>query len=394
MTIGNLLKGVKIIENANVITGPFAGGLLAHLGADVIKVEPPGGGDQYREWGTETRGTVRASFGAYNRGKRSIVLDLKQLEGRDMFRRLCASADVVIENSRPGVMDTLGVGWEVLRRDNPALVYCFITGLGSWGPESQRPTYDGIAQALSGLWSQFIDLAAPEPLGPHLADQATGLYAAFAILAGLEHSRRTGEGTKLEVSMLASCIAFLGSNLALFLSDGEVPTKNWRARRSQVYSFVASDGHPLTVQISGLQKFWEALCRAIESPELVNDPRFSTNMSRIANYEELRKILAARFSCHPRVWWERRLREYDVPAAPILSLDEVVAHPQVKALGIIEPADGDSGSWARAPIAIEGHYLGAETCPPLLSEDADLILSEIGISLEEIAQLRKKSVIL
>ena len=393
MTIGHLLKGVRIIENANVITGPFAGGLLAHLGADVIKVEPPGGGDQYREWGTETQGKVRASFAAYNRGKRSIVVDLKQPEGRDVYLRLCASADAVIENSRPGVMDSLKVGWDVLCRENPSLVYCFITGLGSWGPESRRPTYDGIAQALSGVWSQFIDLSAPEPLGPHLADQATGLYATFAILAGLEHSRRTGEGMKLEVSMLASSIAFLGSNLSLFLSDGEVPTKNWRARRSQVYAFIASDGRPLTVQISGLQKFWEALCRAIDSPELVDDPRFSSNMSRIANYEELRKILAASFSRQTRAWWENRLRECDVPAAPILSLDEVVVHPQVQALGIIEPANESNASWARAPIAIDGHYLGAETPPPLLSEDADLILSEMGISQEEIAELRKKSVI-
>lgn len=390
MALPRLLEGITVIESANVITGPFAGMLLAHLGANVVKVEAPGGGDPFRHWDSARR-TMSPSFAAYNRGKRSIVLDLKRSQGQEIYRRLSASADVVIENSRPGVMDKLGLGWEAVHSSNPSLVYCYISGLGSWGPDSGRPTYDAVAQALSGLWSQFTDLEAPEPVGPPMADQLTGLYAAYAILAGIEHSRRTGVGTKLEVSMLGSCIAFQGSNLATFLAEGIVPTKRTRAKSSQSYALLASDGLPFAIHLSSPQKFWESLCRVIDHNELLNDSRFSSRRSRVEHYDELCGIIQEAVRSQSRAWWLDRLRECDVPAAPILNIEEAVAHPQVQALGIIE-STGEEDAWVRAPIAVEGHYLGADAPAPMLSANADEILAEIGILPEEIAELRRSLV--
>ena len=385
-----LLEGIRIIESANVITGPFAGMMLAHLGAEVIKVEPPNG-DSFRNWDPKKK-SVTPTFDVYNRGKRSIALDLKKSEGREVFKQLAKSADVVIENSRPGAMERLGLGWEVLREINPGLVYCFITGLGSWGPESNQPTFDAVAQALSGLWSQFTDLNSPEPVGPPMADQLTGLYAAFAILAGVESSRRTGIGTKLEVSMLASCIAFQGSNLATFLSDGVVSSRRTRAEMSQSYALIASDGLPFAIHLSSPQKFWEGLCRSIGQPELIDDQRFVGKSDRIKNYDELLGILQQAATTDSRASWLERLRANDVPCAPILDVSEAIDHPQVRALGIIGyPSQGKP--WVKAPIASDGEYLGAGIPAPLLSADADQILADIGLSEEEIAELRAKSVV-
>lgn len=393
MAAEQLLCGLSIVENASVITGPFAGGLLAHLGANVIKVESPRGGDQFRDWGKSAL-SVRPNFAAYNRGKRSLTLDLKQSAGRAIYKKLVSTADAVIENSRPGVMDKLGVGWSDLHNDNPALIYCYISGLGSWGPECDRPTYDAIAQALSGLWSQFTDLSNPEPLGPNLADQITGLFAAIALLSGLEHRRQTGVGVKLEVSMLASCMSFLGSSLSALLMEGAIPNKRTRSRSSQVYAFLDNEGKPFVVQLSGLEKFWESLCRAIGMQHLMNDPRFKSKSFRVDNYDALHSILQEVFQTETREHWEECLTEHDVPVAPILSVPEAVHHPQVEALGLIETSGPIQQHWFRAPISKDRKYLGATTEAPFLSQDTRQILSEIGYSEEDILQLRDANVIL
>lgn len=385
-----LLEGIRIIESANVITGPFAGMLLAHLGADVIKVEGPSG-DPFRNWDPEKR-EISPSFDVYNRGKKSISLDLKTSEGSGIFKRLVKTADVVIENSRPGAMERLGLGWEDLKAINPKLVYCSITGLGSWGPESNQPTFDAVAQALSGLWSQYTDLSNPEPVGPPMADQLTGLYAAFAILAGVESTRRSGAGTKLEVSMLASCVAFQGSNLASFLDSGLVSTKSTRAEMSQSYALLGSDGLPFAVHLSSPQKFWEGLCRVVGRPELISDGRFSTKAARVANYYQLKEILQEAASVHARDWWLEELRKNDVPSAPILNVKEALDHPQVEALGIIG-TNGDGKRWLKSPVAVSGEYMGATDPAPLLSADCDRILDGLNLSSEEISDLRNRSVI-
>ncbi len=392
MPLRKLLTGLRIVENASVITGPFAGGMFAHLGADIIKVEPPNGGDQFRTWGKSGL-NIRPSFAAYNRGKRSITLNLKHPQGRDVYLQLIKSADAVIENSRPGVMDKLGVGWSALHELNPTLVYCYITGLGSWGPEAGRPAYDAVAQAMSGLWSQFTDLSSPEALGPNLADQVTGLYAAFALLAGIEQRRETGNGVKLEISMLASCVSFLGSSLSSYLMEGTIPNKSSRPRNSQAFAFLDSEGLAFAVQLSGLEKFWVALCKSVERPDLITDSRFSTKSSRTDNYDELREVLQEIFKTQSRKWWGDLLKRHDVPFSEILSVPDAVTNPQVQALGIISDSGEASERWVKAPIAIDDKYLGSESGAPTLSQHTLEIIRDLGYSDEDAKVLQDDGVI-
>ena len=323
-----------------------------------------------------------------------MTLDLKRTEGREIYKKLVATADAVIENSRPGIMDKLGVGWNDLHKANPALIYCYISGLGSWSPGKERPTYDAIAQALSGLWSQFTDLSDPEPLGPNLADQITGLYATIALLSGLEKRRQTGIGIKIEVSMLASCVSFLGSSLSAFLMEGVVPDKRTRSRSSQVYAFLDLEGKPLVIQLSGLEKFWQSLCAALGIQHLIDDPRFSTKSLRVDNYDLLHSILQTIFETDTRDNWETLLERYDVPVAPILSVPEAIEHPYVESLGLIENSHEAETPWFRAPISVDEKYLGAETDAPVLSQDTLEILSQIGYSEREILSLRDEEIIL
>jgi crotonobetainyl-CoA:carnitine CoA-transferase CaiB-like acyl-CoA transferase len=377
-----LLDGVRIVEVANVITGPFAGMLLADLGADVLKVEAPSG-DPFRRWQAESD-DVRPAFAAYNRGKRSIGVNLKDEAGQALFRQLVASADVVIENSRPGVMDKLGLGWETLREVNPRLVYCYVSGMGTTGPDRDRPTYDAVAQAVSGLWSQFSDLADPQPVGPPMADQITGLYAAMSILAALRQRDATGQGTRVEVSMLASCLGFQTAGVADFTIEGKVATTSSRARSSQSYAFVGSDGLPFAVHLSSPQKFWRGLCRVVGMPELADDPRYAVKSARIAHYAELRQLLGEVFATQPRDVWLVALADNDVPAAPILRIDEAVEHPQVRAIDVVD-RDGPPRlrGLVRSPVVVGGRHCAADRPPPLLGEDTASVLEELGVPAQE-----------
>lgn len=390
----SLLSGVTVIEVANVITGPYAGMLLADLGADVIKVEAPDG-DQFRRWQAESD-EVRSAFAAYNRGKRSLVLDLKSPEGRQTLERLVATADVFIENFRPGVMDRLGVGWTRLHEVNPRLVYCYVSGMGTTGPERNRPTYDAVAQALSGLWSQLTDMSDPQPVGPPMADQLTGMYSAIAILAGLQHRATSGEGVQVEVSMLAACLGFQTSAVAGYCREGEVADMTSRAHNSQSYAFVASDGLPFAIHLSTPRKFWEGLCRTAGRTDLVDDERYATKSARIRAYGDLHRIFGDVFRTAPRAHWLDELSRHDVPAAPINRIDEALSHPQVEAIGIVDRGDdvppGLQGL-VRSPISSGGAHLSSRRPPPLLGADTDSVLTDAGYSATEIEHLRSLGVL-
>jgi formyl-CoA transferase len=389
-----MLEGIRVLELATVITGPYAGMLLADLGAEVIKVEPPTG-DGFRGWDGSGATSVRPAFAAYNRGKRSVAIDLKQEAGRRVLTGLVAEADAVVENFRPGVADRLGIGFDDLRAVNERIVYCSITGMGTEGPERDRPTYDAVAQGISGLWSQFTDLVDPEPVGPPMADQLTGMYAALAILAGVTEARRTGAGRHVEISMLASCVAFQGLGVATFRDTGAAPAKTTRARTSQSYAFVAGDGRPFTVHLSTPQKFWVGLCMAVDRPALIQDPRFAAKSDRIRNYDELRAELGVRFATDSRAYWLERLAAFDVPAAPILDVSEMTVHPQVLASGVIDRADAGRHAMApvRSPVRVAGEHAVAGLPAPELSEHADEVLASIGIDSAEMDRLRSARVI-
>jgi formyl-CoA transferase len=365
---------------ATTISGPYAAMLLGDLGAEVIKVEAPGSGDPFRKWGGHAGG-VRPQFNAYNRGKKSVCLDVKSPEGRDAFLRLAATADVLIENFRPGTTDRLGIGWAAVRAVNPRLVYTSISGFGPSGPFAGRPSYENVALALSGLWSRLTDLRRPRPIGPNLADQLTALYAVYGTLGALDHAHRTGQGQRVDVSMLLSTMAFLTEPIANYHAIGEVGDLDTRARRSQAYALVTRDGLPIAVHLSSVPKFWEGLTRAIERPELLDDPRFAKLTDRIREYDALREILEGAFRERDRVDWLARLEAADVPAAPINTIAEALEGPEAAALGAVRRyGEGDrAATLVRIPVDFSATPAGEGPASPDLGEHTDEILADLGL---------------
>jgi formyl-CoA transferase len=369
------LEGIRVVEMANVITGPFTGMVLADLGADVVKVEMPGVGDNFRQWSGDDD-AFNPPFAAFNRDKRSVAIDVRTEDGAAQYLQLTRTADVVVENFRPGTLDRMGVGYEAVRAGNPQVVYCGISGMGQTGPDSGRPTYDAIAQALSGLWSQLTDLQAPEPVGPPLCDQLGGLYAAQGILAALLHRERTGQGQRVDVSMLEAALGFQAIAVAGHTMQNAVADKSARARRSQTYAFVARDGRPFGIHLSTPDKFWRGLTDAAERPDLVTDPRFVRKGDRIAHYDDLQAELAAVFAQRDRAEWLQRLQDRDVPAAPINTIGEALAEPQVQHLDVLRTfGEGDEalqliGSPVRYSLAPAQDGLR----PPRIGEHTEEIL--------------------
>ena len=365
------LAGLRVVELGTFITGPCAGMMLADLGADVIKIESPEG-DPYRSY---QGGHYSPHFQAYNRNKRSLALDLKNSADKELLDRLIREADVFIQNFRPGTAGRLGVGVERLRSLNPRLVYCSISGFGATGPYVERPSYDSVAQALSGFLSVVVDPANPQFLGPALADAVTGIYAAYGVLGALVRQARRGEGALVEVSMLEAMAHFAVEPFAAFFALGVAPRSSDRPRLAQAYILEAADGRLLAIHLSSLEKFWTGLIEALEAPELAADPRFSTRLARIDNYATLRTELSARFAKHNLAHWEARLRSQDVPYAPINSIEQVVQDPQVEHLGLIVPVEGAHGGTqaVRPAVQFAGERARSVSAAPLLNEHGTAI---------------------
>ncbi|MGW6455153.1 CaiB/BaiF CoA transferase family protein [Streptomyces sp. NPDC055078] len=383
------LTGIRVLENANFISGPYAGMLLADQGAEVIKVEMPGSGDPFRRW--SGRGEeILPQFAAFNRGKRSVTINLKHEAGRDAYLLLAEQADVVLENFRPGWLDGLGLGYAEVSRRNPRAVYCSLSGMGTVGPYRDRPTYDAIAQAVSGLWSQISERADPRPIGPALSDQITGMTTAYGILGALVERGISGRGQRLETSMLAASLAFMAHPVAEYTMTGEISGPATRPRRSQTYALTGSDGKPFGIHLSSPPKFWQSLTRAIGRPELADDPRFITKNDRIEHYDELHTILAEAVAAKPRDAWLAVLEEYDVPVAPIHDVAEALADPQVRAIGMTETfgAGEQALDLVGFPVRYERTASEAALPPPRVGEHTDPVLAEAGYGPEEIRALR------
>jgi crotonobetainyl-CoA:carnitine CoA-transferase CaiB-like acyl-CoA transferase len=354
--IPGALDGIKVLEFASYVSGPFAGMLLSDLGAEVVKIETPDGGDPFRMWGkTDYNGT----FGSMNRNKKSVTLDLKSKAGQAAARKLALSADVIIENFRAGAMDRLSLGYEALAADNPRLIYCSITGFGSAGPYRGRPGYDTVGQAMSGLLAVLTDRKAPQPMGISLSDHLAGTFASYGILAALMARNTSGRGQKVETSLLQATLAFLGENAANYFDDGRVPTRATRCQRAQVFAFTAGDGLPFVVHLSSPEKFWSGLLTATDRPAFATDERFRTREARVKNYNELAAELTA-FQSKPRAEWLALLEAQDVPSGPLNTIDEVFADPQVVALDMRKPLPHRT----RGTVSVVGNPVRMSATPP------------------------------
>lgn len=371
------LAGIRVLELGALITAPLCAMLLADLGADVVKIENPQGGDSFRP----AQGKLYSPrFAAYNRGKRSVALDLASEAGRSTLLSLARRSDVLIENFRPDVMQRLGLAWDVLHAANPRLVHCSITGFGPDGPYADRPAFDAVGLAMSGIASLFLDPANPELMGPTITDNVTGMYACYGILGALFERERSGAGRHVEVNMLESSIAFMPDPFANAIMGGQTMDRLTRVSASQSYALTCADGKMLAIQLSTQEKFWTGLLAAIERPELAADPRFVDRDRRVANYVALRALLREAFAKRTRAQWYARLEQHDVPFAPVHTLTEVVADEQVAHLGTFyrmhHPTEGELTA-IHSPVRIDGHRVDAELPPPALGEHTTAVLDEI-----------------
>lgn len=373
-----VLKGVRVVELGTMITAPLAGMMLADLGADVIKVERPEGGDPFRSF---RGGLYSPHFISFNRNKRSVALDLQSDAGKASLRALLAEADVLLENYRPGVLDRLGFPAEYIRTEYPELIWCSITGFGPDGPYAERPAYDAVAGALSGLASVILDREKPEARGPTIADNVTGMYAAYGILGALYEREKTGRGRRIELNMLEAAVSFIPdafSNFTYLQIDNQPRT---RVASSQSYAFRCADEKLLALHLSSPQKFWESLLVAIDRPDLKDDPRFSTRDARVRNYAVLEAELAAVFGRKDRLYWMTRLERADVPFAPVQTIPEVIDDAQIRHLNTFyEQAHPTHGplKLIRRPVWIDGSREVDSRPPPALGEHTSEILRELA----------------
>jgi CoA:oxalate CoA-transferase len=396
--MGGLLDGIRVLDLTNVLAGPFGAYQLALLGAEVIKVEAPGAGDLARQLGADpalNKALMGASFLAQNAGKRSITINLKSAAGKDVFRRLVRTADVVIENFRPGVMERLGLGYDALRELEPGLVYCAISGFGQDGPLRDNPAYDQIVQGLSGVMSVTGDAAsAPLRVGYPVADTIGGLTAAFAIAAALVRRGRSGEGECIDVSMLEATLVTMGWQVSNWLIAGVHPqplgNENMTAAPSGL--FATGDG-PLNIAANQQQQF-EVLARLIGRPELAADPRFADREDRKRNRFALKAEIEAALVAKSAREWSALFNAQGVPAGEVLDIPEVLEHPQVTERELVKTFAGAPGVGKPVAVVRSGFRLKSgdpapASPPPALGADTGDVLASLGFTEEEIAGLRK-----
>jgi crotonobetainyl-CoA:carnitine CoA-transferase CaiB-like acyl-CoA transferase len=375
------LDGVRVLELGTMITAPYTAMLLAELGASVIKIENPESGDPFR---ATSSGRYGANFIAYNHGKRSLALDLKSPTGQRAFRKLLEQSDVLVENYRAGVMDKFGFGTDAIRAVNPRLIHCSITGFGSSGPYQDRPAYDAVASALSGIYALAVDPADPKLVGVTISDNVTGMYAANGILGALYERARTGRGRRIEVNMLECAIAFTPDAFAYYTQNKVEYGPSSRIASSQCFAFACADKKLLAIHLSVQSKFWDSFLKVIEAPELATDSRFRDRAGRVARYHELNAELTKIMAKQSRLYWMERLEKADVPFAPINQIPEVLSDPQIQCLGTFgetqHPTEGRIVS-IRSPIRVNGERRD-NAPPPTLGEHSHEILHELGFANE------------
>jgi CoA:oxalate CoA-transferase len=400
--MAGLLAGVRVLDLTNVLAGPFCGYQLALLGADVIKVEVPGTGDLARQLGAAPALNQRlmgASFLAQNAGKRSITIDLKSARGADVFRRLVATADVVLENFRPGVMERLGFGFAALQAIKPDIVYCAISGFGQDGPLKDNPAYDQIVQGLSGVMScTGDDASAPLRVGYPIADTIGGLTAAFAIAAALFRRSREGRGDYIDVSMLEATLVTMGWQVSNWLIAGVTPRPMGNENMTAAPSGAFRTGDGLLNIAANKQEQFERLAELIGRADLVTDPRFAEREARKRNRFALNREIEAALGSASAAHWAALFNQNGVPAGEVLSVPAILDHPQIKERALVKTFDDVPNVDAPVAVVRSGFRLasgdpGPAVPPPALGAHTDEILASLGYDPDDVETLRDARVI-
>lgn len=384
-----MLDGLRVLDLSRVIAGPYCAMLLADLGADVVKLERPGRGDDLR--GIRGRDGMSSAFAAINRSKRGIAVDLRHPEGRRIAFELARGADALIENFVPGVAERLGLGYEAVRAANPTIVYASISGFGQAGPYRARPCYNSIAMAMSGIMS-LTGMPGHPPTRPggSIADLAAAFMAFGAVSAALVHRFRTGEGQHVDVSLLGATMALLPDPIAHYFESGTRPERvgNRNPYLTPAEAFQAADGF-IFVVITGPEQ-WPRFCKALGDATLDTDPRFATNEARLANHAAFKACVEAILTTATTAEWVHRFGAHQIASGPIYELDEVFQDPQVRHMELV--AAIDQPGWG--PLKFLGFPFRASATParirrpaPLLGEHTAEVLAEIGLSREEIGRL-------
>ena len=391
------LQGIKVIDLTRVLAGPFATQSLGDLGAEVLKIEPPGGGDETRRFPPFLDGEGHYFLGI-NRNKKSLVVDLQQEAGKEILRKLVAQADILVENYRPGVMDRLGLGYAVLAEINPRLIYCAISGFGLSGPLREKPSFDIVTQALSGALSINGERGhMPIKLAIPLGDMVGGVFGPMAILAALLERHQTGKGRLIDISLYDGLIGMLGYFAQLAFITGEDPPTMGSSHPNIVPygSFPASDGSIIIAVLS--ESFWGKLCEALERPELATDPRFATPTLRRERRDEVDQLISDVTRTRTVAEWEKRLTAADVPHAPVLGVTAALAHPHALAREMVVEAEHATIGKIKVvgrPIKFPGAKQPPVTAPPTLGQHTEQVLhEELGYSEAEIAALKAGGII-
>jgi len=397
-----VLSGIRVIDITNVLAGPFCSYQLVLSGAEVIKVEVPEVGDLARQLGADielSQQLMGASFIAQNGGKKSLTLNLKLEGGKEIFRRLVRSADVLVENFRPGVMDRLGLGYHALAGINPRLVYCAISGFGQDGPMREAPAYDQIVQGMSGVMSITGDRhSAPFRVGYPVSDSIGGLTAAFAISSALVGRERTGEGRFIDVSMLDSTLATMGWIVSNYLIAGVEPEPMGNENFTAAPSGTFRTGHGLLNIAANTDDQFSSLCMLIERPDLVSDPRFLTRETRKRNRDVLTLLIETELRHQPAAYWEQQLNKAGVPAGRVLSVPEALNLPQISHRQLIQDVPDVPGVNKKVRV-VQGGYRYSNAAPPedlrppTLGQHSQELLRELGFEAAEIEKFHASGAI-
>ena len=391
------LSGINVLDLTQNVAGPYCTMLLGDLGAEVIKVERPKVGDDARLWGPPYWGEQSTTFMALNRNKKSVALDLKHDEGQELLWDLVKRSDVLVQSLRSKSLQRMGFGYNMVRRRNPRLVYCSMSAYGNTGPMRDLPGYDPLMQAFAGLMSVTGEPdGAPVRVGTSIMDMGMGMWGVIGILGALRDRERTGEGQLVETSLYETAIAWIPYQIMSYLGTGEVPRRHGSgtAMLAPYEAYPTRDGRILVA--AGNNSIWGELCRALGAEELLEDPRFEDNPSRVENREALYENLVARFGADTTEAWVEKLREAGVPCSPIRAVDQVVADPQTEAVGILRSV----AHWAipdytdvGMPLTWNGARPETRRVPPSLGSDTREILREIGRSEEEVDRLVTEGVV-